>query len=180
MVLAYATRMLRQTILLVLVVAAGCNNEIYLRDGVTDGDTFYLAINAHSSGDPVRQSWVTYSLARSICQLEIGGDNPARESSYGCEFTARSQLLEAWDQHLADDPGLNDEYLDDLLTVREAGYLDEYTAVYFGRRHWQIPGEVDVDSFRRWRSDNLRHHAAKTRIIGWWSYAKKTADDAAR
>lgn len=176
MMLMYAARMKVRAALLLFFVVAGCNGEIYLRDGVTDGDTFYLALNAHFSDDPVLQSWVSYSLTRSTCQLEIGGDNPARESSYDCEYTARNHLLNAWERHIAVDPGIHDEYLDTLLTVREAGYIEEYIAEYFGRRHWQIPVESDVDGFRRWRREHLRRHKAETRIIGWWSYSKGTSD----
>ena len=62
------------------LVAGG--SEIYTRDGVTDGDTFYLAPSAFTDDDPAFQSWVTYSLMKSTCQLEIGGENPARANSF--------------------------------------------------------------------------------------------------
>ncbi len=149
---------------------AGCNGEIYTRDGVTDGDSFYLAPRAWQDDDPVLQSWVAYSLVKSACQLEIGGPNPARVSDYGCEFTARQHLVETWEEQRAEHAGATDEYLDQLLVVRDAGYLDEYTVRYFGRRHWQVPVEVEVDEFRRWQRNNLRGHKPETRIIGSWGY----------
>lgn len=164
-------------LIIVLLLAAACSGEIYVRDGVTDGDTFYLAERAFSDDDPVLQSWVTYSLARSACQLDIGGDNPARENNYGCEFTARQLLLDSWESHQLDDPTLSDDYLDALRSVRDAGYLDEYVATYFARRDWQIPAEVDVDAFRRWRRQHLRNHRPQTRIIGSWNYADSMADE---
>jgi hypothetical protein len=155
---------------LALAALAGCNSSIYARDGVTDGDTFYLAPRAWSDDDPVLQSWVAYSLSKSTCQLEIGGDNPARNSSYGCEFTARSHLLETWQEQRAEHVTAADPYLDDLLRVREAGYLDEYVVHYFGRRDWLVPAEVSVDEFRRWRQRNLRQHRPHTQMIGSWNY----------
>ena len=168
--------MFKRTLPLLLLVIASCNNDIYLRDGVTDGDTFYLGLNAHTDDDPVLQSWVAYSLTRSACQLEIGGENPARESSYHCESTARRHLLETWDSQRAAAPGIEDEYLDTLLTVRGAGYLEEYTATFLRYRHWQIPAELDLVAFDRWRRVHLRRHAPETRIIGWWGYADDTLD----
>jgi len=161
---------MRFLLILGLLGLASCNNSIYTRDGVTDGDTFYLAPRAHMDDDPVLQSWVTYSLVRSTCQLELGGDNPARNSDYGCEFTARRHLLDTWETQRAEHAGSGDRYLDALLRVREAGYLDEYTAYYFGRRHWSVPAEVRVDDFRRWQRANLRRHRPQTRIIGSWNY----------
>jgi len=156
--------------LLVLLVA-GCNSEIYLRDGVTDGDTFFLAPTAWADDDPVLQAWVAYSLMKSTCQLEVGGDPPSRASSYGCEFSARQALLDTWQEKRARDPSISDEYLDKLLAVRDAGFLDEYTVHYFERDHWQVPAEVQLDRFAEWRRQHLRRHRARTRLIGSWGYS---------
>lgn len=156
--------------LLILAALAGCSPSIYTQDGVTDGDTFYLAPRAWGDDDPALQSWVAYSLSRSACQLEMGGHNPARNSSYGCELTARSHLAETWEEQRAEHPDATDPYLDDLLRVREAGYLDEYVVYFFGRPHWQVPAEVQIDKFRRWKRAELRRHQPRTRIIGSWNY----------
>lgn len=145
---------------------AGCNSSVYVRDGVTDGDTFYLAPQALVSDDPALQSWVRYSLIRSACQLEVGGENPARVSTYQCELTARRHLLDAW-QEKREHP---DPYLDTLLTVREAGFLDEYVAHYFGRAGWEMPADLDFAAFRDWRRAKLRRHKPETRLIGSWGY----------
>ena len=161
---------MRWIMLIGLLAAAGCNTSIYTRDGVTDGDAFYLAPQAHSNDDPVLQSWVAYSLMKSTCQLELGGPNPARNSDYGCEFTARRHLVEAWASQRAEHPEASDAYLDALLRVRDAGFLDEYTVQYFGRDHWQVPAEVRVADFHAWRRANLGRHKPQTRIIGSWNY----------
>ena len=165
----YASAM-RWILVTVLLALSACNNSIYTRDGVTDGDTFYLAPHAWADDDPALQSWVTYSLVRSACQLEIGGNNPARNSDYGCEFTARRRLVDAWEAQRSENPGVADPYLDALLRVRQAGFLDEYTVRYFGRDEWIVPAEVRVADFRRWQRQHLRGHKPETRIIGSWNY----------
>lgn len=162
-------------VLLVVALASmlgGCNGEIYLRDGVTDGDTFYLADRALSDPDPVLQSWVRYSLARSTCQLQIGGVNPARASSFECELTARRQLLEAWAEYRLAAADIADRYLDSLGAVQNAGFLPEYVAHYHGRDSWRLPDTLDAEGFTRWRRANLRGHDPKTRLIGSWNYAR--------
>jgi hypothetical protein len=161
--------------LIALLLIAGCNNEIYVRDGVTDGDTFYLAPVAYVDTDPALQSWVAYSLLKSVCQFQLGGENPARQSSYDCEFRARNVLVNAWAEQRADDPEIRDGYLDELLAVREAGYLGEYTAYFFRRNNWQVPEEVSLDAFDDWRRQHLRRHRPQTRTIGYWGYRDKTA-----
>lgn len=161
---------MRPLLVISLLVLAGCNTSVYTRDGVTDGDTFYLAPRAYGDDDPVLQSWVAYSLIRSTCQLELGGDNPARNSDYGCEFTARRHLVDTWLEQRAAHPGAADDYLDALLKVRDAGHLDEYTVHYFGRRSWQVPAEVRVAEFRRWQRSHMPGHRPRTRLIGSWNY----------
>jgi len=161
---------MRYLVLTCLLLAAGCNSEIYLRDGVTDGDTFYLAPVATVDADPALQSWVAYSLARSVCQLGLSSDNPARASSYDCEFKARNVLVDTWAEKRAANPDIGDPYLDELLAVRDAGFLDAYTAYYFRRSGWQVPGEVDVAAFHEWRRRHLRGHRPQTRLIGYWGY----------
>ena len=165
-------RILLLPLLSMLVAAAACRGDIYLRDGVTDGDTFYLADRAMTDADPVLQSWVSYSLARSACQLQLGGDNPARESSFACEIAARRLLLDTWSERKAAGSGVQDDYLDDLAAVRSAGYLDEYVARYFKRRHWELPHDLDASAFDRWRRTNLPHHRPQQRIVCSWNYAR--------
>ena len=165
---------MRSVSLIVVLLIAGCNSDIYVRDGVTDGDTFYLADRAFQDDDPVLQSWVAYSLSRSACQLDIGGDNPARVSDYGCEFGARQLMLDTWEEKLASDPAVSHAYLDDLVRVREAGFLDEYVVRYFGKQNWQVPIEVNVAEYRRWEKQHLAGHRPETRLIGSWNYSERT------
>ncbi len=150
--------------------AASCDRRIYTQDGVTDGDAFYLAPLAMSSDDPVVQSWVTYSLFKSTCQLEIGGENPARANSFDCEFKSRQGLVNAWEEHSIADETINDRYLDDLSDVRAAGFLAEYVDHYFGDSDWQVPDGLRHSEFREWRRANLRRHKPVIRMIGSWNY----------
>lgn len=165
--------LMRILLLLAVLPLAACNSEIYTRNGVTDGDTFYLAPRAVADDDPVLQSWVAYSLMKSTCQLDIGGSIPARVSDYSCEFTARQHLVDTWEEQRLEHRDAVDPYLDDLTFIRQAGYLDEYTVRYFGRKEWQVPVEVRVDDFRRWQRRHLPRHKPKTRIIGSWGYRQQ-------
>jgi hypothetical protein len=153
-------------------LAAACSGEIYVRDGVTDGDTFYLADRALTDSDPALQSWVSYSLTRSACQLQMGGDNPARASSFECELLARRHLLDAWHEQQVGDPDIRDRYLDLLSAVFEAGFLPEYVADNFGKRHWDVPPDLDKRGYSAWRREHLRRHKPVTRLVGSWNYAR--------
>ena len=158
---------------LALIAAVGaCSSKIYLRDGITDGDTFYLAQRALTDSGPALQSWVSYSLTRSTCQLQRGGQNPARMNSFDCELTARQHLLDTWASRKDSDGEILDHYLDKLAEVRAAGFLDEYVGRYFARRSWMLPADLQPGEFRQWRRKNLRGHRAETHIVGAWNYAR--------
>ena len=154
------------------MLSTACNGEIYVRDGVTDGDTFYLAEQALTDGDPGLQSWVSYSLTRSTCQLEIGGENPARASSFECELVARRHLIESWSEQKLRHSSASDSYLEQLAAVAEAGFLQEYVAFHFARRNWQLPPGLDMQAFHAWRRAHLPHHKPETRLTGSWNYAR--------
>jgi len=163
---------MRLMILCSLFVLGACNSEVYLRDGVTDGDTFYLPGRAFVDDDPVLQSWIAYSLSRSACQLEIGGDNPARAHSFDCEVRSRQLLLDTWKEKRNDDATLVDSYFDELAAVADAGFLHEYVARFHSKRDWETPEFLNEDAFNGWRRENLRRHKPQTRIVGSWNYAR--------
>lgn len=165
------------TLAAILLAATGCNGEIYIRDGVTDGDTFYVSPYAVTNPDPVVQSWIRYSLARSVCQLEIGTDNPARATSFECERSARRHLVDAWTEHIAADASLENAYLDDLRFIRNSGYLDEYVAHRFRKPGWKLPDVLEMAAYHRWRRSELKGHAPETRIIGSWVYRQAAIAD---
>lgn len=55
---------MRFLVILTLLPLVASGGEIFTRDGVTDGDTFYLAPRAWADDDPTLQSWVAYSLMK--------------------------------------------------------------------------------------------------------------------
>lgn len=173
-IVTYAVNM-RILTLILLLPAAVFGGEIYTRDGVTDGDTFYLAPAALSNDDPAYQSWVAYSLMKSTCQLTIGGHNPARASSFDCELTARRHLVNAWEEKRQQNQEITDKYLDALSDVKFSGFLAEYTVKYFGKKHWELPEGLRVTEFEQWRKQNLRRHRPVTRVTGSWNYARKVS-----
>lgn len=158
-------------LLSVLLALAACDSRMYTRDGVTDGDAFFIPPGSLLDQQPDAQSWVAYSLGKSACQLQIGGANPARNSSFECEFKARRILVNNWRTHaqVADEEA---GYLDELLWVADAGFLEEYVWHYLRRRQWQRPPDLDLDGFRVWRREQLRGHNPETRLIGSWYYRK--------
>ncbi len=154
-------------VLALTLVTAGCEPGIYVRDGVTDGNVFYILPRTLEDPDPVNQSWVAYSIARTSCELEMGGPVPSRNTAFACELFARQLLLDTWASYrLIDD--VTDDYLDLLAGVQAEGFLDEYVWHYLRRRAWQAPAELEHKRFDRWRREALAGHEPVTDLRGAW------------
>jgi len=163
--------------LLSILALAGCG--IYTLGGPGHGDRFVVPPGAATNPDAVVQSWVAYSLARSTCQLEHGGDAPSHHRSFECELGPREVLVERWagrDARRNPDaegapapPPQQDEYLDLLVRVRDAGFLAEYVWHYLREPGWKEPEGLRHSAFEAWRArEGLRWHRPRTRIIGYW------------
>lgn len=160
-----------------VLTLSGCDTQVFVKNGVTDGNSFSVPPEAMQSKDPIIHSWIAYSLARSTCQIAIGGDNPARVHSFECELRSRKILVQAWQKHKANvdvSAAATDVYLDDLSGVSDDGYLYEYVWTYLRRDDWPTPGRLQLADFKRWKQSALAQHKPQTRIIGSWSYPSQT------
>ncbi len=156
---------------LAALTLGACDGRIYVRDGVTDGDTFYLPEYVIYDDDPALQSWVAYSLDLSTCQLTLGGDNPARNSSFDCEHGAHEILVQSWQGQLQNNAGASDGHLDTLLEIANYGYLREYVAVELARPGWELPDDLDRDGYRTLLGELRADVKPQRRIVGSWNYA---------
>lgn len=166
----------------ILAFMAGCDGRIYVRDGVTDGNRFSLPTTLAQETDPVVHAWAAYSLAKSICQLEMGGSNPARNSSLDCEVSAREALAERWRELIADraisgttvKADRETDYLEQNAEMHAAGVLDGYSWRFLRRRGWRQPSSEVLHKFDEWSEKYLEvQHKPYTRIIGSWGYIDK-------
>jgi hypothetical protein len=156
-----------------LLLVTACGGDVYVRDGLGDGNTFALSNNAFESTDPATQSWVSYSLIRSTCQLRNGSANPARTSTFNCEVTSRRHLLDKWTEQKEQFPGASDEYLDTLTAVQQADFLSEYVVRFFRQENWQLPADLKTFEFRQWSVEYLPEHFPQTNMTGTWSFVEQ-------
>jgi hypothetical protein len=88
---------------------------------------------------------------------------------------ARRLLLQTWAEQKAKAPDSRDEYLDDLVQVAAAGYLDEYVAGFLEKKQWELPDDLETRAFWKWQRKNLRGHEPQTKITGSWNYARNVS-----
>ena len=84
--------------------------------------------------------------------------------SFPEEVAARDGCARIWLEMKAKDSRVN-RYLDDLVTVHQAGFLREYTWTYFRDGSWSEPEGLRLAQFDQWRQVNLRGHELETKAI---------------
>jgi len=117
--------------------------------------------------ESVTGAWMGYGIARANWLSENVLGKPGVQASYRrCfeeELTGRESLAKIWSEMKHSDPKLKDEYLDQVIMIRGAGFLGEYVWSYLGSTDWQQPPEqLRLDAFDKWKVANLAGHKAQT------------------
>lgn len=112
--------------------------------------------------------WLAYGASKSLAIDERGAANPnAGVDDFDTEYAARAALADAWKELRGKDVA-KDPYLDLLVTVKDAGFLDEYVVLSFSRPGWTIPAKylpgIRFNDFIRWSDAHLPKHDVPTLV----------------
>ena len=112
--------------------------------------------------------WLMYAGTRSHWMEKKFFEQNHGEATYRYSFAeevaARDGCARIWLEMKAKDSRVN-RYLDDLVTVHQAGFLREYTWTYFRDGSWSEPEGLRLAQFDQWRQVNLRGHELETKAI---------------
>ena len=111
----------------------------------TGGDSpvsLVFEVDITSLPPEVLQTWLIYTavLAADARSQAGGAADPVRTSDYDMEYRARAALASTWRDKRAVKGTPADPYLDKLLEIEAAGFLDEYVIATFAQPGWTIPG----------------------------------------
>jgi len=101
-------------------------------------------------------AWIGYgaSLATSI-------KDGHRRDCFETEFKAREFMIDLWLRLKKEKE--TDPYIEDLVKVRDAGFLREYVWTFFRTPAWSAPpAGLKLADFRNWRADHLHGHKPQT------------------
>ena len=117
--------------------------------------------------ESVLGAWMGYGIARANWLSENVLTKPGGPATYHrCfeeELAGRESLAKIWIELKQSDPKLKDEYLDQLIVVRHAGFLGEYVWSYLGSPDWkQPPDQLRLEAFENWKASKLVGHKAQT------------------
>jgi len=153
------------TVLALAIVFAGGTTPSAARDGHPvavriDKET----INARPKA--VGMAWFDYLQAKVKLLGPADPKTPASEFhvwSYQEELAARDTLARAWAAQKKLASAVQDEYLDALLQVSQAGFLHEYVWVFLRSTSWSdAPSDSRLAKFATWSAKNLSGHKVET------------------
>lgn len=129
------------------------------------------------AGKARTQGWILYAFSHDLFDSQ-----PGKPAGFWREAAGRRSLAESWQKER---PGVgHDPYLDKLVEVAEAGFIEEYSLAYLARPGWWISPQVLArlrwDAFIAWRSVHLVDHKVETRarVVRWGKSADPPAPGA--
>lgn len=129
-----------------------------------------VVIDAESlKGRPpaVMAAWLGYASGRALWISSYIKANPSEATTYKRtleeEVAGRESLADTWVELKAKQADLRDEYLDQLVRVREARLMREYVWVNLRADTWkEQPADLQLERFREWEAANLLGHVVET------------------
>jgi len=119
-----------------------------------------------AAGKQRTEAWLIYAFFSTLLDSE-----PGKPAGFPREAFARQRLAESWQKER---PGVgHDAYLDKLVEVAEAGFVDEYTLAYLAAPGWWVPprvlGRLRWQEFGAWQAAHLADHRVETRsrVVRW-------------
>lgn len=115
----------------------------------------------------VTAAWLGYALARvgwlrqNVPQEYI--DQGYYSRSFEEELHGRESMIKIWGELKDKDGSLTDLYLDELLEIYKAGYIEEYVWVYLCEDGWEgSPADERLDEYIEWEEVNIPNHEPLT------------------
>jgi len=123
---------------------------------------------AVAQGGQALAAWILYGATRAkLFEARLGRFHNQSGDDYALELGARAAMAGFWSEQRAraDRPNA---YLDLLVDLQQAGFLDEYVLAFFARPGWTVPGQAlatfDLGGFTSWRGKRLDGHQPVTLV----------------
>ncbi|RHW74573.1 lysozyme inhibitor LprI family protein [Colwellia sp. RSH04] len=101
--------------------------------------------------------WLFYGMALKTWPIEL--EESGQPNLYKRELFARSKTAQIWQELKANKAVTPDKYLDELVIIYEAGFMEEYVWAYI-RKSGRTQNNLKLDKFKQWIFVNLPDHKA--------------------
>jgi hypothetical protein len=150
--------------MIAMIVFAGCAS-------VSTGKAKYVLVYDPSimSNSVAFASWMSYTGVIREDMEKYDADNPQGNYviPFDIELRARERLLETYinlrnNAQLQGRGNSPDQYIEDLIMIKDAGYFNEYTFFSFNPGTWENNLELNNESYLEWKDATIPDHKPLT------------------
>jgi tetratricopeptide (TPR) repeat protein len=109
----------------------------------------------------VSAAWMSYGMKKALWRTQTFFEKNPGDSTYvftlAEEVDCRKSLADIWID-MRSKSGSHDKYLDELTSVVQAGFINEYVWKYLRQSSWTTPTELREEAFESLLRDNLVDH----------------------
>jgi tetratricopeptide (TPR) repeat protein len=113
----------------------------------------------------VSAAWLGYGMEKALWKTKLFLEKNPSASTYvyslAEEVECRKSLAKIW-LEMKGKNGKTDQYLDDLATVVDAGFITEYVWHYLRQPDWIAPDTLREVRFQSWARENIAKHKCIT------------------
>jgi tetratricopeptide (TPR) repeat protein len=109
----------------------------------------------------VMEAWLRYAATRmkTYNDLAAAGRHNKAVEDYEIELAARRMLASFWSSQQARGTAVANAYLDKLVEIDKAGFLEEYVLYFFVQPGWTVSAAslalIELEAFAAWGNANL-------------------------
>ncbi len=112
-------------------------------------------------------AWLGYLMERQIYMREHAAQyKPALGiaiPTFAEEVEGRKTMSQIWKELKEKDQSCKDKYLDELIPVHEADFMQEYVWTYLRQESWSgLPKGLRLEEFSQWQQMHLKGHRPET------------------
>jgi hypothetical protein len=149
-----------RTIFVPLLIAAALHSVTGGQPGIN------IEWDPHDSAEDAAAVWLGYLVARTAYHEKHNLPMPVSGEilpTFGEEVAARTDATTIYQELKAKDKKLKDAYWEELIRVKEKGFMPEYVWTYLRRRNWhEREAPKNLAAFENWRGSALRGHKPQT------------------
>jgi len=118
---------------------------------------------------PVATVWRMFGEYKVKWRTEIFFEKHPDEKKYRYTFAeerdCRLYLADQWEKLNPDKRRYSDQYLENLVKVRNSRYFDEYIYANFRKGSWDVDKEdFYLDEYKKWRKRNMKGSRKETKV----------------
>jgi len=127
------------------------------------GPSYTITMSNTGPDSLVRSAWFSYASHISSDMDKFYKKNPEGEYiiPFLVELEARNKMIDFY-LRVQNDRPINDQYIEDMIIIRNAVKFKEYVFFSFNQGYWENENNFEKDEYDQWMESNMPEHVPLT------------------